>query len=167
MATSIDFLKNMITNSNVIAALKTIRTTECNDAPECYQYLFGSTVNNDIRFTDYSKHPNNLQTHNGISSTAAGAYQILYRTYTELVTKYGFDGSFDPAAQDLLAVAIFDEIGVLTAVSKGLMLQDTVLNKISNQWASIPDNSYGQNPKTVAQVREIYLAAGGSIGGLA
>jgi len=165
MATSIEFLKNMLSNSNIQAALKTIRMTECNDAPECYQYLFGSTVNNDIRFTDYSKHPNSMQVHNGIDSTAAGAYQILYRTYNELCQKYGFDGSFDPAAQDLMAVAIFDEIGVLMSVSKGLMLQEDVMTKLALQWASLPYSRYNQNPKTIAQVRAIYLAAGGSIGG--
>lgn len=164
MPTSIKFLEEKLKEPNIQAALKTIRWTECNDAPQCYQYMFGSTVNNNIRFTDMSKHPNIHQIHNGINSTAAGAYQFLYGTYKDICEKYGFSGAFDAHTQDLMCLAIFDMIGVLNDVAKGYMLREPVMVRLSKQWASLPMSPWGQPVKTIAQVRDYYLASGGVIG---
>lgn len=166
MATSQEFLEQMLLNDNVKAAALVVAHTEGTSAEDGYSYLFGSRPDNTLRFTDFSIHPNNHQVHNGINSTAAGRYQILFGTYVELCNKYGFT-NFEPHTQDLMFAAILDGISVLTAVSKGLMLQDLVLNKMAKQWASLPGSPYGQPTHTVADVREVYLANGGSIGGLA
>lgn len=161
MATSIDFLEKMLANANVQAALKVIRYTECKDTPDCYQYVFGSSPNNKLRFTDFSKHPDNLQKHNGISSTAAGAYQILKRTYDELCATYKFT-DFTPHTQDLMCCALFDRRGVLAAISKGKFLSEEVMGALSEEWASLPYSSYGQPTHSIADVRTKYLENGGS-----
>ncbi len=140
-----------------------VRTTEGTTAMDGYGYLFGSSSNNELRFTDFSTHPNNHQVHNNINSTAAGAYQILYKTYTDLCEKYGFT-DFEPHTQDLMFCALLDGIGVLNAVGKGLMLQEQILGKMSGIWASLPYSPYGQPTHTVADVRAAYLAAGGAFG---
>jgi len=163
MATSKEFLETMLQNENVQAALKCIRHTEGTSADDGYNYIFGSSPNNDLRFADMSQHPNDKQTHNKITSTAAGAYQILYSTYADLCEKYGFT-DFEPHTQDLMCCAIFDLINVLTAVSKGLLLSEAVMTKISNQWASMPYSKYGQPTHTIADVREFYLSVGGTLG---
>jgi len=149
---------------NIKAAILTIRDTEGTDAPDGYQYLFGSSKHNTLRFTDMSKHPNNLQVHNGISSTAAGIAQILYSTYVELCQTYKFK-DFLPHTQELMYCALFDRINVLADISKGYMLQDTVMSKLSGTWASLPYAHYkGQTPKDMATVRQLYLQNGGTFG---
>lgn len=162
MATSIAYLGQMLQNTNIQAALATIRHTEGTSADDGYFYVFGSSPHNTLRFTG-EDHPNDHQVHNGITSTAAGAYQILHGTYDDLCKKYGFT-DFTPHSQDLMCLAIFDMIGVLNAVGKGLILQDEVMTKLSQQWASLPYATYGQPTHTIAAVREVYTAAGGSIG---
>lgn len=162
MATSIKYLESLLENKNIQAALKTIRHCEGTSAKDGYQYVFGSSKSNKLRFTDLSKHPNNLQRHNNISSTAAGAYQILYRTYLDLCKTYGFK-DFSPHTQDLMCLALFDGLNVLTAISKGKILQDEVMTKLSGTWASLPFAKYGQPTHTVADVRKVYFDNGGAL----
>jgi muramidase (phage lysozyme) len=160
MATSKQFLQNMLLNKNVQAAIATIRQTEGTDSPEGFYYQFGSTPHNNIRSANLDTHPNVHQVHNGINSTAAGIGQWLYGTYQGLCAKYNISG-FDEATQMLLFVASFDDLNVLTSISKGLFLSEAVMTKVSGYWASLPYNNYKQNPKTIETVRAIYLAAGG------
>jgi len=163
MATSKDYLEKMLLNPNVQAVIKTIRKTEGTSAADGYGYLFGSTPHNNIRFTDFSKHPNNHQIHNGINSTAAGIAQILYKTYVDLCEKYGFT-DFEPHTQELMFCALFDQINVLGDVAKGLYLRDTVQSKIGTIWASQPMSKYGQPTHSIADCREYYLQSGGQVG---
>ncbi len=163
MATSITYLESMLLNPNIQAALKTIRFCEGTSAPDGSSYIFGSSPKNKLRFTDFSKHPNDRQSHNGISSTASGAYQILKKTDDMLNATYGFT-DFTPYTQDLKCCAILDRIGVLKSVANGLMLQETVMTKLSGQWASLPLSLYGQPIKSMADVRTVYTANGGGIG---
>lgn len=162
MATSIDFLKQQLPTADVQAALATIKHTEGTSATDGYYYLFGSSPNNTLRFTDTSTHPNNLQTHNGYSSTAAGAYQILYNTYKHLSEVYSITG-FDPATQDLLCIAIFDEIDVLMSIVNGHFMDTTVQQKLGKQWASLPLSTYSQPTHTLADVSAYYESHGGTI----
>jgi len=165
MATSIEYLEQSLANPNVKAVIDTIRHTEGTSAPDGYGYLFGSTPNNTLRFTDFSTHPNNHQIHNGINSTAAGIGQILYGTYTDLCTKYGFT-DFEPHTQELMFCALFDQINVLGALTKGFYLRDDIQSKIGTIWASQPMSKYGQPTHSIADVRAFYLSVGGCIGGL-
>ena len=166
MATSINYLEQMLEDENIKAVIQTIRYTEGTGADDGYGYLFGSTPNNNIRFTDFSTHPNIHEIHNGINSTAAGIAQILYGTFVELCNKYGFT-DFQPHTQELMFCALFDQINVLGDLAKGYYLRDDVQAKIGTIWASQPLSKYGQPTHTIADVRAYYLSVGGSIGGLA
>lgn len=164
MATSIQYLEELLQNKNIQACNMAIRVCEGTDAEDGYNYLFGSTKTNDRRFTDFSTHPNlkfPFNTKHGVQySTAAGAAQILNKTYRYLCSKYGFS-DFTPHTQDLMFLALYDDANVLTAISKGWMLRDDVLAKLSGIWASLPLAKYGQPTHTVASVRKVYQENGG------
>lgn len=162
MATSISYLEKMLENKDIQAALSVIRHTEGTSAKDGYFYIFGSTPTNTLRFNDFAKHPNILKVFNGISSTAAGAYQILYKTYLELCERYGFR-DFLPRTQDLMAIALFDELNVLTLVATGYMLREDVMKKLANTWASLPFSPYGQPTHTLADVTAVYEGNGGAV----
>lgn len=167
MPTSINYLKQMLLNKNIQAAMKTVRHTEGTTDEGGYKYLFGSSPSNSIRFQDFSTHPNIQQNLNGYKSTAAGAYQILHPTYVGLLKTYGIKDGFTPADQDLLFVAILDSVGVLNDVSKGYMFRDDVMSKLSSQWASLPFSNSGQPKHSIADVRKYYIDGGGVIGSAA
>ncbi len=166
MATSISFLEEKLSNTNILAALHTIRKCEGTDAGDGYSYLFGSTVNNGRRFNDYSTHPNQKFpfTSGGKEqlSSAAGAYQILKGTFDTLCDKYGFT-DFSPHTQDLMACALFDTRNVLSAVAEGKFFNPEVLDKLNNEWASLPGAGYGQPEKSLAKVQNWYTIEGGTI----
>lgn len=163
MATSIEYFNKMLGNPNIQAALKTIRFCEGTLAEDGYAYMFTSSPKNDLRITDFAQHPNRVITASGISSTAAGAYQILKRTDDELNKTYGFT-DFQPHTQDLKCVALLDRRDVLNSVANGFFLQEKVMSKLSQEWASMPFSRYGQPTKSMQQVREYYLSVGGKIG---
>lgn len=164
MPTSKEFISSFLTNENIKAALRTIRFCEGTLADDGYNYIFGSSPRNDKRFTDMSTHPNVTVPYGNSVSTAAGAYQILIGTYRGLIAKYGLPDCFDNNAQDLLCLCLFDEIGVLTDISKGLILQSEVITKLAKIWASIPSSQYGQPTKSMEEFRAHYLSEGGAIG---
>lgn len=164
MATSLNYLKGTLGNANIKAALSAIRMCEGTNTADGYNYLFGSAPNNKRRFTDMSKHPNERYpfTIGGETqySSAAGAYQILKGTYNTLCKKYGFT-DFTPMAQDLMAVALFDSVGVLNDVAAGKFFDPTVIDRLNNIWASLPAAGYGQPEKPISMVRKYYTDAGG------
>jgi muramidase (phage lysozyme) len=162
MATSLNYLKEKLTNKNVQAAIQTIRTTEGTTADDGYFYLFGSSPRNDLRFKSLATHPNNLQTHNGISSTAAGIGQWLFKTYTALCKKYGIT-DFTNESQMLLFAATFDDCGCLNDIAEGNMFRVDVIGKLNNIWASLPDSPFGQPTHSMVSVKEYYTEAGGVI----
>ncbi len=162
MATSLEFLKMANGNAFIKAAQKTIRTTEGTNTPDGYNYLFGSSPKNDIRFSGYATHPNILETENGYSTTAAGAYQILSNTFVELCNEYGFT-DFSPATQDLMFCALLDQKNCLQKVVNGYFMTTTVQTLLGEIWASLPLSPYGQPTHTLIQVADIYKQNGGEI----
>lgn len=161
MATSIGYLEEMLDNKNIQAAIHTIRSTEGTTAEDGFYYIFGSSPHNAIRFTG-NEHPNDPQTHNGITSTAAGIGQWLYKTYAELKENYDIP-DFSPHSQMLLFVATFDQLNVLSLIAAGYMTRIDVMDKLARKWASLPGNSYGQPEYNIAQVIDFYHAGGGDI----
>jgi muramidase (phage lysozyme) len=65
-----------------------------------YNTFFGSG-----QFEGLDRHPNVLHTAYGVSSTAAGRYQYLNRTWADLASKYGFQ-DFGTRSQDLGALGL-------------------------------------------------------------
>lgn len=161
MATSKEFLLKALENANIQAALKTIRHCEGTSAADGYNYLFGSSPHNTLRFTDMSTHPNISRPFGKDNhSTAAGAYQFLFGTYQHLSDRYGIEG-FDAATQDLLCVALFDQINVLGKIINGYFMTTTVQEAMGGQWASFPLSKYGQPTHSLSEVELTYVSNGG------
>ncbi|MUG91752.1 lysozyme [Scytonema sp. UIC 10036] len=135
------------------AFLATIRWAETGTSePESYRKLvFNGT------FDDFSTHPQKKQCApiNGkrVCSTAAGAYQMLNRSWQDLAPKLNLK-DFSPASQDKMAIEYIRRNNALNDVEAGRF--DSAVYKVRKVWASLPNNNYGQNPKSIDQLRSYY-----------
>lgn len=158
---SLQFLETALANGNVQAFLRTIRMSEGTAEHDGYSYLFGSSPNNNRRFIDFSKHPNIREPFgNDNFSTAAGAYQILYRVWASIQQKYNLP-DFSPHSQDIAACELISEKDVLQKLMDGDFAD--VLQACSGIWASLPNNNYGQPEHSVATITNWYTQNGGTI----
>ncbi len=116
-----------------------------------YNVLVGGAL-----FCDYSAHPRVLVPlpRYGISSTAAGRYQFLARTWDAIVKNYGFKGRFIPEAQDLAAIKLLTECGAMPHIKTGDIR--TAIQRAAPIWASLPGAGYGQREHKLANLLEIY-----------
>lgn len=151
-------------------------TDVVNDA--CYEIFFGGE-----RFADLSDHPvitgelapvalpeaqcraAGLQS--PCYSTAAGAYQFIRPTWKRLRDKLGLD-DFSFANQDRAALELLDETGVLDLIKEGEI--ESAIRKAGKIWASLPGNTYQQNPKAMrfaldrfAEGQRLYAQASGEL----
>jgi muramidase (phage lysozyme) len=152
-------LSDALASSNVRAFLAVIRAGEGTSDEFGYRRMFGGDL-----FDSFDDHPRQIHTRptrNGpLTSSAAGAYQFLTRTWDALAKQYGLD-SFDPMNQDLGAVALIAGRGALQDVKGGNF--DAAVRKCSHEWASLPGAGYGQPERTLAQAIEVYVTHGGEI----
>lgn len=148
-------LQRELQNTNVRAFLKAIRLGEGTSDDLGYYRLVGGG-----EFTDDSQHPRKKVyiPRYDIYSTAAGAYQIIWPTWKNLLVKYAFP-DFSPDCQDEAAVALIDGRGALTAVKRGQLAKAIDLCK--QEWASLPGSTYGQRTESYEAVEAEYLKAGG------
>jgi lysozyme len=147
-------VSSAVSNPNVQAFLALIRTGEGTTGPNGYRTLFGGGL-----FNDYSRHPNIAVTRGALTSTAAGAYQILYRTWVPTAAAYGLT-DFSPASQDVAAVALIKGRGALADVIAGRF--DTAIAKCNKEWASLPGSPYGQPTLTLDRAHAVLVMAGGN-----
>lgn len=113
------------------------------------------------RFSDYSKHPDVLvKVTNGLSSTAAGRYQLLYRYWKAYKDLLGLS-DFGPVSQDKIALQQIKERNALMSIDKGDISH--AVSACSNIWASLPGNTYGQHPHPIAILVRQYQKAGGTL----
>lgn len=102
------------------------------------------------KFDDLSKHPNRRVKFNkrGDKSTAAGAYQLINRTWQDQAKKQGLE-DFSLENQKRAAIGVLKETGALDALMKGDI--DKAKQRAARAWASIPGStigeSTGQTPK--------------------
>ena len=110
-------LRDSLHNQNVKAFLAVIRAGEGTADEDGYRRHFGGEL-----FTDFSQHPKRAITKllggQPITSTAAGAYQFLSKTWSECQGAL-YLPDFSPASQDLAAVFLIDRRGALEAVVRG------------------------------------------------
>lgn len=143
-------------NPQVRAFLALIRYGESSNADRAYTTLYGGG-----QFADLSQHPQRYFTlADGRRTSAAGAYQITYTTWKDLVAQYGFT-DFSPATQDFAAVALIKRRGALADVLAGRF--DRAIVKCRNEWTSLPgamEQGYGLD-----KARQILLAYGGQFEG--
>lgn len=113
-------------------------------------------------FTDYSKHPNVLVTVNnkGLKSTAAGAYQILYKYWDHYRKQLGLKG-FWPEDQDAIAMQLIKECKAVDDINAGRI--EVAINKCRSRWASLPGAGYGQFEHKIGTLVSAYKRAGGKV----
>ena len=133
---------------NVKALLKLIRYAEHGREDDgVYFLLYGGKQT----FTDIRKHPNKRIKAWGMTSTAAGAYQILYKTWDEARAK-GIVFDFSPASQDKLAVWKIKTRGALKFVEEGDI--ENVVAKLRKEWTSLPGAS--QSHMKMIEARQLF-----------
>lgn len=156
-----DDLRAALKSENVKAFLHVIRVGEGTPDPEGYRRMFGGKL-----FFGYADHPRDPQTYKvggkELTSSAAGAYQFLSKTWDGLVKQWGF-GDFSPTSQDEAAVALIVGRKALDDVLAGRI--QSAIRKCANEWASLPGSPYGQPTKTLQQALATYKKAGGLLEG--
>jgi muramidase (phage lysozyme) len=148
-------LSALLPDGNVQAFLRVIRAGEGTADEDGYRRQFGGKL-----FSSFADHPRELVTAwlgtTQITSTAAGAYQFLERTWDGLVKQYGFR-DFGPRTQDVAALALIDGRGALDDVLNGRIEQ--AITKCNKEWASLPGSPYGQPTRTMAQALATFAQA--------
>jgi len=145
--------KTTVAYKNIRAFLIMIQYAEGTYGRDGYKKLYGGGY-----FNDYSTHPNTKVTKWGITSTAAGAYQILNKTWLELQTKLKLP-DFSPVSQDKAAIELIKRRKALDDVYAGRFAQ--AIAKCRKEWASLPGAGYGQNEKNVTNLLAVIKVAGG------
>lgn len=162
-------LIDALQHPNVKAFLWMLRYGEGTSGPQGFRVVFGGGhfLGPDglpDTFDDFKDHPRKVITRtfkNGVrvSSTAAGAYQYLSKTWDGLVAQYGFN-DFSPRNQDLGAVALVKGRGALEDIKAGRF--EVAVQKCNKEWASLPGSPYGQPVVTMAEARAHYEKHGGA-----
>jgi muramidase (phage lysozyme) len=142
-------------SANLRAFLTMIQYAEGTYGKDAYRVLFGGGL-----FTGYNRHPDIAITRSGYTSTAAGAYQILFHTWVTIQLALGLQ-DFSPPSQDKAAIELVRRRGALEDVLAGRL--ETAVEKCRKEWASLPGAGYGQREQSFAILKKIYLQAGGQI----
>ncbi|HMN55644.1 MAG TPA: glycoside hydrolase family 104 protein [Ottowia sp.] len=144
-------------STNLRAFLDVIRAGEGTADADGYRRHFGGEL-----FASFADHPRRAVTRSlggkPITSTAAGAYQFLGRTWDECAQALALP-DFTAASQDLAAAFLIRRRGALADVLAGRV--EAAIGKCNREWASLPGSPYGQPTRTLAQALATYAAAGG------
>jgi muramidase (phage lysozyme) len=113
------------------------------------------------QFSDMSRHPAQINSANGLSSDAAGAYQFLSTTYNPAAKALGIT-DFSPESQEKVGKYLAQQRGMNTDIvhtDKASFLK--ALDKIAPEWASVPTlktgtSYYGQGGLTPDEAWRIY-----------
>lgn len=118
-----------------------------------YNILYGGGT-----FQVGADHPRITITAGGYTSTAAGRYQILSRTWDAFIKAKG-PHRFDEAGQDACALWLIEDRHATADVENGRLRE--AIEKTCRVWASLPGAPYGQPTRSYAYCEQHYLAAGG------
>ena len=135
-------IEQALNNPNVRKMLNLIAATE--GVKHGYNTLFGNQ-----RIESLNSHPNirkSFKQTDGRTNytTAAGRYQFLNGTWSNLAKRYGFT-DFSARNQDLGAVALIAGRGALNDVMGGNW--QGAIKKLGAEWASLPSSTYAQNKR--------------------
>ncbi len=144
-----------VKTQNEQAFLWAIRVSEGTSGPNGYRTIVGGST-----FDSFADHPRVLidLPNLGIKSSAAGAYQIIKRTWDGVRDKLGLP-DFSPASQDAAALELIRQRGALADVRAGRFAD--AIDKCKKEWASLPGAGYGQHENTLARLQSAYTTAGG------
>ncbi|MNQ24558.1 Phage lysozyme [compost metagenome] len=141
------------------AFLRAIAYAEGTDKPgqhtknKGYDVIVGGSL-----MDDYKDHPRKLVKlpKYGISSTAAGRYQILARYFDVYKIQLGLR-DFSPDSQDAIAIQLIKECKALADIDAGRI--EEAFRKCSSRWASLPGSKYGQRTESMEKLLDVYYAA--------
>lgn len=152
---------------NVVAFLDMIAYSELKPGlmtpttDDGYRVIVGSTPKKPRLTASYASHPAILVTLSPtLKSTAAGRYQFLRRTWTNLQQQLGLP-DFSPLSQDRGCIELIRGRGALDEVQAGRF--DEAVALCSKEWASLPGAGYGQHENKHHELLAAYQKAGGSI----
>lgn len=141
-------------NANLNAFLTLIRTGEGTLGPDGYRTLYGGDL-----FESFADHPRVKVKAGKWTSSAAGAYQFLAKTWDALVAQHPELNDFSPASQDAGAVYLIKGRSAYDDVIAG-RFRSAIL-KCNKEWASLPLSPYGQPTLTMQTALLILANAGG------
>lgn len=144
-----------VDDPNVQAFLRLIRFAEHypDDTDNWFDSLYGGG-----KFTGYQSHPNQNVHKWNKTSTAAGAYQILYGTWKEAKDK-DIVADFTPASQNKLAFTKLKSRGALTAVCAGDVRG--ACGKLASEWTALPGAK--QMRMTMKIAEDAFVRYGGKL----
>lgn len=146
--------------ARVRAFMRMLRVGEGTIGDKGYETLFGGQSLIKDYHKDFSDHPKVSITRSGLTSSAAGAYQVMGYSWDDrqMVAarmKYGIS-DFTPLSQDEFCVIIFKikRKGSLEKIMAGDI--SGALDLLSYEWASLPPGRYGQPAKTREEAMRLY-----------
>lgn len=143
-------------DGNVRAFLRVIREGESSQDASAYTICYGGSHFSAPPWD----HPRKPITAGAWTSTAAGAYQFLSKTWDAVSSAYALE-DFSPGNQDLAAVALIHGRKALEDVKAGRF--EDAIRKCAKEWASLPFSPYGQPTMTLDEALLVYKAWGGKV----
>ena len=153
------------------ALLKTIRFAEGTAGPTGYSMFFGDKYGKS-KYGDLTKLSANeveklvtkflndpQSRYGGGKSAAVGAFQIIDITGKARALGMDMNRKFDQNFQDEMALRLAASRGVTAEVLKREGLSDSVIKKLSPEWASFPGNTYGQPTKRSQDLKSTYQSS--------
>ena len=142
-------IEQYLNNQNVRKMLDLLAYTEGTQGNGYYTAFGGN------RLSGLSDHPRYLKTFRQTdgktnSTSAAGRYQFLRRTWDGLARQYGLR-DFGPRSQDLGAIALLKQNGALPYVLQGNFTQ--AVARAGGTWASLPTSPHPQPTKSWKKVQ--------------
>ncbi|UQI41916.1 glycoside hydrolase family 104 protein [Vreelandella venusta] len=108
-----------------------------------YRVIVGSLPSKLILMDGYDDHPRRLvRIRKGLSSTAAGRYQILSRYWDHYKLSLSLP-DFSPLSQDRYAIQQIREQKALSLIQEGRIAD--AIHRCRNIWASLPGAGYAQH----------------------
>jgi muramidase (phage lysozyme) len=161
-ALALELRDTLAASPNLRAFLRMLRVGEGTTDEDGYRRHFGGRL-----FDSFADHPRVAITaglgKNKYTSTAAGAYQFLSKTWDGCKAALDLP-DFSPASQDVAAVYLIRGRKALPDVLAGRIEQAII--KCNKEWASLPGSPYGQPTLTMAEALRDYagylLAEGGT-----
>lgn len=141
--------------ANIRAFLDMIAFAEGTSGANGYRMLFGGRL-----FDSYADHPRVFVPFRNTTSSAAGRYQMLSRTWDTLARRLSLP-DFSPASQDAAAIELIRERGALNDVRAGRLA--VAVQKVRRIWASLPGAGYDQPERSINQLAAAYTRAGGTL----
>lgn len=157
-ARTLSDLREALELANVSAFGRVVREGESGQDDRAYQMRFGGHEKPPVYFDDLSRHPKVFEpTHDGRKSSAAGAFQATWTTWSEFQRETGV-ADFSPDSQDAFFVWCLKRRGALEAVIAGRF--DEACRLCRAEWTSLPGGA--EENAATRRARDTYRRWGGS-----